>query len=167
MGSLNPPTISSSFYKLHYFAKEEGSTLILASSEQIESLQRHLASLQNEKQHLEQECEKLNLEVASIHNRKSKVKDQMRAKYHDNSELREENSTLHGRITVLEKMLAEKEEGLFPKPLQKSKEELELHYEIVREEHAESLVVVENEKNDIASKTTDLQRTLEEREGAY
>ncbi|KAK7318451.1 hypothetical protein RJT34_03153 [Clitoria ternatea] len=90
----------------------------------------------------------------------------MRAKDHDNSELREENSALHGRITVLEKMLAEKEEG-FPKPLQKSKEELELHCEIVREEHAESLVVVENEKNDIASKTTDLQRTLEEREGAY
>ncbi|KAK7278695.1 hypothetical protein RJT34_23731 [Clitoria ternatea] len=83
----------------------------------------------------------------------------MRPKDHDNSKLREENSALHGIIIVLEK--------IFPKPLQKSKEELELHCEIVREEHAESLVVVENEKNDIASKTTDLQRTLEEREGAY
>ncbi|KAK7292939.1 hypothetical protein RJT34_15797 [Clitoria ternatea] len=109
----------------------------------------------------------MNLEVDSIHNRKSEVEDQIRSKDHDNSELREENSALHGIITVLEKMLAEKEEGLFPKPLQKSKEELELHCEIVREEHAESLVVVENEKNDITSKTIDLQRTLEEREGAY
>jgi len=44
---------------------------------------------------------------------------------------------------------------------------LELHHEKISEEHAESLVMVENEKNDISSRNMDLTRTLDERENSY
>jgi chromosome segregation ATPase len=51
--------------------------------------------------------------------------------------------------------------------LQKTKEELELFCEKLREEHAQTLTIVDNEKNELANKIMDLQRTLKEQEDAY
>ncbi|KAJ1405939.1 putative myosin-9 [Sesbania bispinosa] len=152
-------------------AEEEGSAQIMALSEKIKNLQHDLVSGQNETQELADQCEKLKLEVDSIHRQKSEVEEQIRVKDNENSRLREENLGFQETITALEKTLAEKRQSypLYRKSLMKmrTKEELELHCGKIKEEHAESLTMVEKEKNELASKTMDLQRTLEEREDAY
>ncbi|MED6183534.1 hypothetical protein PIB30_038761 [Stylosanthes scabra] len=51
--------------------------------------------------------------------------------------------------------------------LQKEKGEVILHCERTKDAHAESLVMLENERNGFATKALDLDRALEEREGAY
>ena len=51
--------------------------------------------------------------------------------------------------------------------LQKAKEELEHHCEKIREEHAQALTMVDNEKNELANKYLDLLRILEERDEEY
>ncbi|RDX95345.1 hypothetical protein CR513_22152, partial [Mucuna pruriens] len=177
--------------------ENEASDQITAFTVQLDNQKHDLASLQNEKQELEQQCEKLKMELDSTHNQKGEVEEQMRAKDRENTGLREEILGLQGTITALEKTLAEKESELSTLQekhhekvseasgqiiaftaqidnlqkellsLRNTKEELELHCERISEQHVERLTVVENEKNDISSKTLDLKRTLEEREDSY
>ncbi|PNX95106.1 putative COP1-interactive protein [Trifolium pratense] len=51
--------------------------------------------------------------------------------------------------------------------LKKTKEELELNCEKLREEHVQTLTIVDDENKELANKIMDLQRTLKEQEDAY
>ncbi|XP_054824047.1 COP1-interactive protein 1-like [Prosopis cineraria] len=178
-------------------AEDEGSTQIMALTSQIDNHQRDLVSLHNEKQELAQQCEKLKLELDSINNSKNEAEEQIRAHAHENDQLKGEISGLQERIAALEKTLAEKEAEfssfqdkllgekneassqiiVFTSQiknlqddllsLQKEKEELMLHSERLTGEHAENLILLENEKKELAGKILDHQRMLEEREDRY
>ncbi|XP_027341421.1 COP1-interactive protein 1 isoform X3 [Abrus precatorius] len=127
--------------------------------------------LLEDRENLAMQIRALESEVSTIKNLKSEDEEKISANSHEiklstlQEKLHEKESEASGHVIAFTAQIDNLQKDLVS--LQEKKEELELHCEKVREEHAERLIMLENEKNDIASKNVDLKRTLEEREDAY